>query len=81
MKNDYGPDSGLFLRSNERGQAYQALIDYHDSGSLMGIYGEASRPAFPPDSALSTAGTDLGFSLRANQPSSSLFRSVAFSVG
>lgn len=40
MKNDYGPDSGLFLRSNERGQAYQALIDYHGGGSLMGIYGE-----------------------------------------
>ncbi|MEE8450568.1 MAG: DUF1080 domain-containing protein, partial [Thermoguttaceae bacterium] len=27
MRNDYGPDSGLFLRSTERGQAYQALID------------------------------------------------------
>jgi hypothetical protein len=40
MKNDYGPDSGLFLRSNDRGQAYQALIDYHEGGSLMGIYGE-----------------------------------------
>ena len=40
MKNDYGPDSGLFLRSTERGQAYQALIDYHAGGSLMGIYGE-----------------------------------------
>ena len=36
MKNDYGPDSGLFLRSTERGQAYQALIDYHGGGSLMG---------------------------------------------
>ena len=23
MKNDFGPDSGLFLRSTERGQAYQ----------------------------------------------------------
>ena len=40
MKNDYGPDSGLFLRSTERGQAYQALIDYHGGGNLMGIYGE-----------------------------------------
>jgi len=40
MKNDYGPDSGLFLRSTERGQAYQALIDYHAGGSLMGVYGE-----------------------------------------
>jgi Domain of Unknown Function (DUF1080). len=40
MRNDYGPDSGLFLRSNEKGQAYQAMIDYHDNGNLMGVYGE-----------------------------------------
>ena len=40
MKNDFGPDSGLFLRSTERGQAYQALIDYHNGGNLMGVYGE-----------------------------------------
>lgn len=40
MRNDYGPDSGLFLRSTERGQAYQALVDYHAGGNLMGIYGE-----------------------------------------
>jgi hypothetical protein len=40
MNNDYGPDSGLFLRSNERGQAYQAMIDYHSGGNLMGVYGE-----------------------------------------
>jgi hypothetical protein len=40
MRNDFGPDSGLFLRSNDRGQAYQALIDYHEGGTLMGIYGE-----------------------------------------
>jgi hypothetical protein len=40
MKNDFGPDSGLFLRSNDQGQAYQAMIDYHHNGNLMGIYGE-----------------------------------------
>jgi hypothetical protein len=40
MKNDFGPDSGLFLRSNEQGQAFQAMIDYHVGGNLMGIYGE-----------------------------------------
>jgi hypothetical protein len=40
MKNDYGPDSGLFLRSTEKGQAYQAMIDYYPRGNLMGIYGE-----------------------------------------
>ena len=40
MQNDYGPDSGLFLRSNERGQAYQYMVDYHNNGNLAGIYGE-----------------------------------------
>ncbi|MBW3622545.1 MAG: DUF1080 domain-containing protein [Armatimonadetes bacterium] len=40
MNNDFGPDSGLFLRSTEDGKAYQAMIDYHGGGNLMGIYGE-----------------------------------------
>ena len=40
MRNDFGPDSGLFLRSTEKGEAYQAMIDYHPHGNLMGIYGE-----------------------------------------
>lgn len=47
MKNDFGPDSGLFLRSTEDGKAYQAMIDYHAGGNLMGIYGEGlgGKPA------------------------------------
>jgi hypothetical protein len=40
MNNDYGPDSGLFLRSTEDGRCYQAMIDYHNDGNLMGVYGE-----------------------------------------
>ena len=40
MRNDFGPDSGLFLRCNDKGQCYQAMIDYHANGNLMGIYGE-----------------------------------------
>ena len=40
MKNDFGPDSGLFLRSTEDGKAWQAMVDYHAGGNLMGIYGE-----------------------------------------
>jgi hypothetical protein len=40
MRNDFGPDSGLFLRSTEDGKAYQAMIDYHSGGNVMGIYGE-----------------------------------------
>lgn len=37
---DYGCDGGLFLRSNEKGEAYQVLIDYLDGGAIGGIYGE-----------------------------------------
>ena len=40
MNNDDGPDSGLFLRSTDTGKCYQAMIDYHTGGNLMGIYGE-----------------------------------------
>ena len=40
MCNDFGPDSGLFLRCTEAGKCYQAMIDYHGGGNLMGIYGE-----------------------------------------
>src|SRR3954469_24535440 len=47
MNNDFGPDSGLFLRSTEDGTAYQALIDYHATGSLMGIYGEGKLGGRP----------------------------------
>jgi len=46
MKNDFGPDSGLFLRSSEKGEAYQAMIDYYRGGNLMGLYGEALSPGF-----------------------------------
>lgn len=40
MRNDFGPDSGLFLRSTDEGVAWQAMIDYHAGGNLMGVYGE-----------------------------------------
>jgi hypothetical protein len=40
MNNDFGPDSGLFLRTDDRGRCYQAMIDYHAGGNLMGLYGE-----------------------------------------
>jgi hypothetical protein len=46
MNNDFGPDSGLFLRSTEQGKAYQAFIDYHVDGSLMGVYGEGFAHPF-----------------------------------
>jgi hypothetical protein len=37
---DFGCDSGLFLRSSERGEAYQVLLDYLEGGAIGGIYGE-----------------------------------------
>jgi hypothetical protein len=47
MNNDFGPDSGLFLRSTEDGTAYQAMIDYHANGNLMGVYGEGGLGGKP----------------------------------
>lgn len=46
MRNDFGPDSGLFLRSTENGVAYQYLIDYHEGGNLAGLYGEGFKKGF-----------------------------------
>lgn len=40
MNNDFGPDSGLFLRCTDDGRGYQCLIDYHKGGTLGGILGE-----------------------------------------
>jgi hypothetical protein len=37
---DWGCDGGLFLRSNEKGQAYQVMIDFLEGGIVGGIYGE-----------------------------------------
>ena len=40
VKPDFGCDSGLFLRSNAAGQAYQVMLDYLEGGNIGGIYGE-----------------------------------------
>jgi hypothetical protein len=40
IKPDWGCDGGLFLRSNEDGDAYQVMIDFLEGGSVGGIYGE-----------------------------------------
>lgn len=40
---DWGCDGGLFLRSNEKGQGYQVMIDYLEGGSVGGIYGEGLK--------------------------------------
>jgi hypothetical protein len=37
---DFGCDGGLFLRSSEKGEAYQVLLDYLEKGNIGGVYGE-----------------------------------------
>ncbi len=43
MNPDFGCDSGLFLRSNEKGEAYQVMLDYLQGGNMGGIYGEGLK--------------------------------------
>lgn len=40
MNPDFGCDSGLFLRSTEKGEAYQVMLDYLPGGNMGGVYGE-----------------------------------------
>jgi len=40
LKPDWGVCSGFFLRSTEKGQCYQIMVDYHDRGNVGHIYGE-----------------------------------------
>jgi len=40
MNPDWNIDSGLFLRSNDKGQAIQMMVDYHDGGNVGHLYGE-----------------------------------------
>jgi hypothetical protein len=49
VKPDWGCDSGLFLRSNEAGAAYQVTLDYLPGSGMGGIYGERLEgvSAFP----------------------------------
>jgi hypothetical protein len=37
---DWGPCSGFFLRSTEKGQCFQMMLDYHDKGNVGEIYRE-----------------------------------------
>lgn len=43
LKPDYSCDSGLFLRSTEKGEAYQVMLDYLDGGAVGGVYGEGLK--------------------------------------
>jgi hypothetical protein len=37
---DFGCDGGLFLRSTEKGEAYQVMLDFLEGGNIGGVYGE-----------------------------------------
>ncbi|MBI1777781.1 MAG: DUF1080 domain-containing protein [Proteobacteria bacterium] len=39
-RNDFGIDSGIFLRSTEAGAAYQCMVDYYPGGTIGGVYCE-----------------------------------------
>lgn len=45
VKPDWGNDSGLFLRSNERGQTYQVTLDYLPGGGMGGVCGVSAAGA------------------------------------
>ena len=42
MKPDWGVCSGLFVRSNDKGQCFQMMVDYHDNGNVGHVYGEGT---------------------------------------
>ena len=39
---DWGCCSGIFLRSTEKGQCYQIMVDHHGRGNVGSIYGEGT---------------------------------------
>jgi hypothetical protein len=43
IKPDFGCDGGLFLRSTEKGEAYQVMLDYLERGNVGGVYGEGMK--------------------------------------
>jgi hypothetical protein len=46
IKPDWGVDTGLFLRCNEKGQCFQIMVDYHDNGNIgqvTGMTGQGAR--------------------------------------
>lgn len=34
LRPDWGPDSGIFLRTNDRGEGWQVYVDHHDNGNV-----------------------------------------------
>ena len=43
---DWGIDSGIFLRTNEKGECFQIYLDYHDNGLIAFISTEGNERMF-----------------------------------
>jgi hypothetical protein len=55
VKPDWGCDGGLFLRSTEKGEAYQVMLDYLPGGMMGGVYGENLKDVVWTPAGLSPA--------------------------
>jgi hypothetical protein len=47
MKPNWGSDSGVFLRANDKGQCMQMTVDYYDGGNIGHFYGEQTGAWVP----------------------------------
>ena len=47
LKPDWGPDSGVFIRTDERGGGWQVYVDHHDHGSVGHIRLETKPYSVP----------------------------------
>jgi hypothetical protein len=47
MKPNWGSDSGVFLRSTDKGECIQMTVDYYDGGNIGHFYGEATGAWVP----------------------------------
>ena len=48
MNCDYGPDTGVFFRTNDQGDGFQYYVDYHEGGNVGHLRGEMGRPRHSP---------------------------------
>ena len=70
VKPDWGCDSGLFLRSDAAGDAYQVTLDYLPGGTLGGMYGEGLNGVNGAMNAYGSPERARAEAQRASQPAS-----------
>ena len=47
LRPDWGPDSGIFIRTNEKGEGWQIYVDHHDNGNVGHIRLETKPYSVP----------------------------------